>query len=192
MSSGLPVLTTAEGGMPEMVMDNRTGWIAANASVDELIKALWRALDTPPVKIAEMGRCASSDIKRICDNRKIVESHLEFRSQIVNKGAKHSVHFPLNLPWNRRSLSNSLTRHTSQSKGKTGIAFVVTCYNTGQFLEACLRSIEQQTKQPAIVIIVDDKSTEGQTIKVLRKVQQDGWQVIHKKMETSYPLRIQE
>lgn len=181
MSSGLPVLTTAEGGMPEMVMDNRTGWIAANASVDELIKALWRALDTPPVKIAEMGRCASSDIKRICDNRKIVESHLDFRSQVVNKGAKHSVHFPLNLPWNRRSLSNSLTRHTSQSKGKTGIAFVVTCYNTGQFLEACLRSIEQQTKQPAIVIIVDDKSTEGQTIKVLRKVQQDGWQVIHKK-----------
>jgi glycosyltransferase involved in cell wall biosynthesis len=189
MCSGLPVIASREGGMAEMIEDGRTGWIAQNASSDGLAQALKRALETPPLKIAEMGRCASSDIRQICDNKKIVESHADFRSQVVNKGARRSLRLPVNLPWTKKSLSNGLTRCISQSKNKEGLAIVVTCFNTGQFLEDCLRSIELQTKKPAIVIIVDDKSTKEQTSKVLHKVQQDGWQVIQKKNGDLVPVK---
>jgi len=189
MCSGLPVIASPEGGMAEMVDDGQTGWIAQNAGSDGLAHALKRALETPPVKIAEMGRCASSDIRQMCDNKKIIESQLDFRSQVVNKGAKHSLRLPVNLPWAKRSLSNGLARRTSQNKNKEGVAIVVTCYNTGQFLEDCLRSIERQTRKPAIVIIVDDKSTAEQTLKVLHKAQKDGWQVIQKKNGDLMPAK---
>lgn len=189
MCSGLPVIASPEGGMAEMVDDGQTGWIAQNASSDGLAHALKRALETPPVKIAEMGRCASSDIRQMCDNKKIIESQLDFRSQVVNKGAKRSLRLPVNLPWAKGALSNDSTRHTSQNKSNAGIAIVVTCFNTGQFLEDCLRSIERQTRKPAIVIIVDDKSTAERTLKVLHKAQQDGWQVIQKRSGDLMPAK---
>lgn len=181
MSSGLPVIASREGGMAEMIVDGKTGWLASNPGSSGLAEALQRALETPSTKLAEMGRNASSDIRQICDNRKIVESHLDFRSQIVNQGAKRSLHLPANLPMTKSSLSGGATRQKSQNEGRKGIAIVVTCFNTGHFLNECLRSIKRQIKKPAAVVIIDDKSTEEQTLKVLCKARHDGWQVIQKK-----------
>lgn len=181
MSSGLPVIASREGGMAEMIVDGRTGWLAGNSGSGGLASALQRAIETPSTKLAEMGRNASSDIRRICDNRKIVQSHLDLRNQIVNHGAKRSLHLPANLPMAKSSFPGGAARQISQNEGRKGIAIVVTCFNNGQLLNECLQSIERQTKEPAAVIIIDDKSTEEQTLKVLCKAQHDGWQVIQKK-----------
>jgi glycogen synthase len=189
MCSGLPVIATREGGMVEMIEDGRTGWLADRAGSVGLAEVLERALGTPPVEIAEMGRNASSSIRQMCDNKKILESHLDFRVRVVNKGAKHSLHLPVNLSWDKRPLSDGLARQISQNKTNEGIAIVVTCFNTGQYLEDCLRSIERQTRKPAIVIIVDDKSTAEQTLKVLHKAHKDGWQVIQKKNGDLMPAK---
>jgi glycosyltransferase involved in cell wall biosynthesis len=178
MCSGIPVIVSPSGGMVEMIEDNRTGWIAANASSDGLAETLRRALETPSTKIAEMGHDASLYIRQMCDNKKILESHLDFRGRVVNKGAKHSLHLPVNLLWDKRSLSDGLARQISQNKTNEGIAIVITCFNTGQFLDKCLLSLGQQTKEPAAVVIVDYGSTERQTLKALIKAQHEGWQVI--------------
>ncbi len=181
MCSGLPVIASREGGMAEMIIDGRTGWLAGNSGSGGLAGALQRALETQPIKLAEMGRNASSDIRRICDNKKIVESHVDFCSQIVNQGAKRSFHLPANLPRAKSALSEGTARQISQDEGRKGIAIIVTCFNTGQFLNECLQSIERQAKKPAAVIIIDDKSTDQQTLNVLKKARYDGWQVIQKK-----------
>ncbi|MEP9410703.1 MAG: glycosyltransferase [Candidatus Brocadia sp.] len=181
MGSGLPVIASREGGMAEMIVDGKTGWLAGNSGSMGLAEALQRALETPPAILAEMGRNASSDIKHICDNKKIVESHLDFRRRIVNQGAKRSLRLPVNLPRAKSSLSDGTTGQISQNEERSGIAIVVTCFNTGQFLNECLQSIKRQTKEPAAVVIIDDKSTEEQTLKVLNKAQHNGWHVIQKK-----------
>jgi len=189
MCTGLPVIASREGGMAEMVKDGRTGWLANHQGRDGLAQALRRALETPPMKIAEMGRCAESDVRQMCDNKKTIENQVNFRSRIVHKGAQHSVQVPVNLPWDKRSPSDGSARQASQDKNRKGIAIVVTCFNTGRFLEDCLRGIERQTRKPAMVIIVDDKSTEAQTLKVLHKVQQDGWRVVQKKNGDLQPVK---
>lgn len=189
MCSGLPVIASREGGMAEMIVDGRSGWLASKTGSEGLAHALRRALDTSPAKTAEMGSHASLDIRKMCDNRKIVEGHLNFRSQIVNQGANRSLHLPVNLSCARRTLSNRADHRVSQNKGEGGIAIVVTCFNTGQFLDACLQSIKRQTQKPAAVVVVDDKSTEERTLKALRKGRQEGWQVIEKKNGDIVPAK---
>ena len=189
MCSGLPVIASRDGGMAEMIKDGQTGWLASKTGCEGLADALGRALGTPSAKIAEMGRNASLDIRRMCDNKKIVESHLDFRSQIVNQGAKRSLYLPLNLPWAKRPLSDESERRTPKKNSEKGLAIVITCANNGRFLDECLRSIERQTRRPASVVIVDDKSTEELTLKALNKAQQEGWRIIQKRKGDLLPAK---
>jgi glycogen(starch) synthase len=134
MCSGLPVIASCKGGMAEMIGDGQTGWLAADMRGDGLAEglaeALKRALETPAVKIAEMGRQASADIRRICDNQKILESHLDFRSQIARQGSKRSLHLPVNLPWAKRPLSDESARRTPRNGSEKGLALVASMLDT--------------------------------------------------------------
>ena len=181
MCSGLPVIASPEGGMAEMIEDGQSGWLAANATRESLAEALRRALDTPPTKIAEMGRRASVDIHRLCNNQAIVDNHLEFRSQLVDQGAERSLHLPVNLPWANRPLSDESVRLASQNGPQEGVALVVTCFDAGRSLEDCLQSLERQTQKPAAVVVVDGGSSEARTLEALNQARWKGWQVIHEK-----------
>lgn len=181
MCSGLPVIASREGGMAEMIEDGQTGWLASKPGSKGLAEALRRALETSPTRLAEMGREASVSIRKMCDNNKIIESHLKFRSQIANRGANRSLHLPANLPWAKRPLSDGSAYRTAKNVSVSGIAVVVTCLNNGRFLEECLKSIKRQTRKPATVVVVDDGSTENQTLKAINQAQWEGWQVIRKR-----------
>lgn len=189
MCSGLPVIASCEGGMAEMIQDGRTGWLAGYQGSDGLAEALTRAIETPSAMLPVMGRNASSDIRHLCDNKKIVERQLNFRRQIVQREAKRSVHLPASVLHAKRPISDGAIPLVSKNKGRQGIAIIVTCYNTGQFLGKCLQSITWQTKKPAAVIIVDDKSTAEHTVKALAQAQKDGWQVILKKTGDLVPAK---
>jgi glycogen synthase len=82
MCSGLPVIASREGGMVEMIEDNRDGWLANRAGVEGLAEALQRALSTTPERLAEMGRYAASTIRQKCGAEKIVRQQLDFRNQL--------------------------------------------------------------------------------------------------------------
>jgi GT2 family glycosyltransferase len=127
-----------------------------------------------------MGLNASMDIRRICNNEKIVERQLNFRSQIVHQGSKRSLHLPANLPWGNRAHSNESLRRTPQNRSQESLAVVVTCFNGGQSLDECLQSLEQQTRKPSTVVVVYVGSTREQTIKDLKKIQPKRWQIIHR------------
>lgn len=185
MGSGLPVIASREGGMVEMIEDGRTGWLAPKPSCDGFAEALKRALETPPTKIAEMGREAASDIRYICDNKRIVEKQIDFRDEIVRQGARRSLRLPVNLPWARRPLSDETTRRRPEKSLAKGVAIVVTCFNSGQYLDQCLQSLRRQVQRPVSVVVVDDGSTEERTLKALNQARREGWQVVRKGNEGS-------
>lgn len=47
MASGTPVVSTRLSGIPELVLEGETGWLAAPNDADELAAAIGRALDDP-------------------------------------------------------------------------------------------------------------------------------------------------
>lgn len=87
MQSGLPVLTTREGGMAEVVTDGETGWLAERADAAGLAAALDRALFCRPEKLAAIGLAASQEIRRICDPDRIVAAHLLYRWRLIERGS---------------------------------------------------------------------------------------------------------
>jgi colanic acid/amylovoran biosynthesis glycosyltransferase len=58
MATGLPVVATRHGGIPEAVEHGRTGLLSAERDVDSLLDGLRLLVRTPDVW-SEMGRCAS-------------------------------------------------------------------------------------------------------------------------------------
>lgn len=64
MALARPVLTTGVAGIPELVEHGRHGWLVAPGDVASLATALKQVLDTPPDRLAEMGRAAREKVLR--------------------------------------------------------------------------------------------------------------------------------
>ncbi len=85
MSSGLPVIATRTGGMAEMIEDNRSGWLVERADSHLLAAALQRALETEPQQLATMGAHAAEAIRRKCDTATVLDQHLAFRAEVIDR-----------------------------------------------------------------------------------------------------------
>ena len=177
MCSGLPVVATRMGGMAEMLEDDKTGWLSANIHSDSLAEALTRALETPPQRLAEMGRQAAMDIRAMCDNAKIVEEHLAFRRRVATEGAKGSLRLPANLPWARRPLSDESARRHARETGAKGIAAVIDGINARGSISTCLTNLQGQTRPPAAVVMLVPPDQDTEMNKAVAKARSLGWRV---------------
>jgi glycosyltransferase involved in cell wall biosynthesis len=54
------------------------------------------------------------------------------------------------------------------------VSVIVPCFNHGRYLEECLRSIGEQDHWPVEVIVVDDASTDPETLDALDRVEAEG------------------
>ena len=178
MCSGLPVIASPEGGMAEMIVDKRNGWLAPNAHPEGLAETLKRALDTEPDEIARMGQNAARDIRCICDNQAILKRHLEFRTLLARQGVGRSLYLPENLPWCKKAPNASFPRRYSEESKNGGIAVVVSCFHSAHGLDKCLRSVENQTQKPLQVMVLFDEWTEEQAGKIFNDSKRKGWQLI--------------
>ncbi|MBI5029977.1 MAG: glycosyltransferase [Chloroflexi bacterium] len=167
MCSGLPVIASRQGGMAEMIRDGSTGWLAATQDSAGLAQALERALQASPTQLAEMGCQASEDIRAYCDNRKIVDKHIEFRTRLVKRGTQRSFHLP------------SDGTIEANSTDASGLAIVVTCFDSGCTLVDCLSSIQGQTRAPATVVVAHGDITDPVALQIINFVRRKGWATLH-------------
>jgi glycosyltransferase involved in cell wall biosynthesis len=56
LALGRPVISTSIAGIPELVIQGRTGWLVPAGSVDRLAEAMREALQAPVERLAAMGR----------------------------------------------------------------------------------------------------------------------------------------
>lgn len=182
MSSGLPVITSPEGGMVEMVEDGYTGWVSDTASPESLAIALQRALETPAEVLAEMGERASARIREICNNQLTLQQHLEFRQKLVLKGATRSLHVLGNQLAADRALPSPVSPPKIQLTKNHGIALIITGWAEKE-LERCVQSVLQQSQPPVMVCVVGNSSLKAQIDKHVAPAQRENWTVVTQPIE---------
>ena len=79
MACGLPLISTRVGGIPDVIEDNKNGFLIEPGDVSELA-AKMIALCTDHNLRDEMGRCS----KRLCDANFSVEGYIENLVNIYN------------------------------------------------------------------------------------------------------------
>jgi glycogen synthase len=178
MGSGIPVVASRDGGMVEMIRDGTTGWLAPTSGSKGLADALRRALSTPPQELAKMGKAASEDIQLLCDDSKVLRSHLEFRRGVLAMPATRSSCLPPCLPRADRPFDQKVTRRQACAGENVSLAIVVSCTEHEPNLVPCLESIRNQTLNPAGVVVVVAKSKVGNFQRDVEFSRQNGWVVV--------------
>lgn len=62
MGCGIPVISTAVGGAPEIIDHGKTGWLIPISTPELIVDALKTAWQLGPEKLREMGRCAQQSV----------------------------------------------------------------------------------------------------------------------------------
>jgi glycosyltransferase involved in cell wall biosynthesis len=109
MRSGLPVIGTDTGGIPEMIEPGRNGWLAEPRSADDLHRSLVAALRTTGAQLAEMGARAAEDAARLGDPERILARHLQHRQSVRYLGREALRHPPLSPPTETRKRGDALS-----------------------------------------------------------------------------------
>jgi len=166
MASGLPIIASPGGGMAEMVEDGRTGWLAESACSDDLWKALRRAVETPPETLARMGSSASESIRRKCDNRYVLDRHLDFKRGLRNRCARNSLRLPSHLSWSVNYPERSKRRESRPGTKRTGCGIVVVLCAPGSVdgIHLSLKSIDDQDQPAAGVVVVVPEWLQGDAV----------------------------
>ncbi len=178
MASGLPVLATRNGGIPEIVNDDECGWLAQSCSVEALTQALSTAIQTSTEHLKKMGESARRRIEALCGNEIILQRQMDMRQRIAAHPTARSKNLPPNTPHARQSFSMMPLRKCPTQNGR-GMAVTIPCYNQGQYLKECLDSLQKQTLKPLATIVIDDGSTDEQTLEAFDLLEREGWIIQH-------------
>ncbi|CAN5899544.1 hypothetical protein BH23ACT5_BH23ACT5_10670 [soil metagenome] len=140
MASGLPVLTTRQGGMAELVVDGETGWVADEADVIHLAAQLDRIRGTPAEVLQQIGERAAQTVARVCDPDTVLAAHLALRRRVV---ASHTG------PTVRGRVLDSGTR---MQKG------VVVVLVGNRHVRRRMEHLAAQTQRPDLVVVANNVS----------------------------------
>lgn len=79
---GTPVIGAKIGGIPEMVIDQETGWTFTSQSVEELADVLQMVHHLDDEKIADMGKAGRAFVQKNFSRERYVDSMLNLYSQL--------------------------------------------------------------------------------------------------------------
>jgi glycosyltransferase involved in cell wall biosynthesis len=85
MAAGLPVVSTAVGGVPELVRDRETGLLVPSEDAEALAQAM-QALVDDPVRRQAMGAVARQYAMAHFDIRHTVRGYEQLYESLLNRG----------------------------------------------------------------------------------------------------------
>jgi len=173
MASAIPVLATIEVGMAELIESGLNGFQCPAHDVQALAEKLEAALEKPYAELQQMGQAARQRILESCNNETILGETLAYFEQIIANNREQFAgnrRFPVpsNLPFSDHPLSEAHPAAKYLPPARIDrVSVIVTCYNLGAYLDECIHSLENQQRVSPYIYIVNDGSTDPETLEAL-------------------------
>ena len=90
MASGIAVVTSDHAGIPELIEDGKTGWVAPEGDVAGLAERL-RAVVTAPERWAERTRAARAFVERHQDHERLIDQLVEIYYELLGRSEPAAV-----------------------------------------------------------------------------------------------------
>lgn len=72
-----------------------------------------------------------------------------------------------------------LARFSPAAESSPVVAVIIPCFNQGRFLPEALASVRAQTYPAVTCLVINDGSTQAETVQLLRELERDGLTVLH-------------
>lgn len=165
MSLGKIVLASIQGGQSEIIEDGRTGFLFDHNDPPSFARGLNRILSLSPEDIEQIGANASKKIHTQYSYPAIGPQKLGLLHEVVeNPCPTRQFPFmhqePLKLPVPREPQEKLLS-------------IVIPYYNMGDYIKECLASVFNTTWPHKEIIIIDDGSTDRNSLHLLDELASD-------------------
>lgn len=172
MSQGKVVLASVDGGQKELINDGQNGFLFDHQIENSFDGKLKVILDLNNEGLLQIGNRAKETILERCNYEKIYNLKAEF---INSFKVKKRNQFPFIRP---QPESQNIKNYTFE---KGLLSVVIPYYNMGKYVIECLDSIAQNDFDNYEIIIVNDGSSDSESLEKLSKL--NGYKnlrIIHK------------
>jgi len=158
MARGKVVLASAQGGQKEIIRDGFNGFLFDYEQPSSFEEKIHGTYKLTPAKIASIGIEAKSTIKNECNP----QAYFSTKIEILNKQVMQVKHvFPFVSEFVHDKTNDPFVESNEL------LSVVVPYYNMGKYIDETVRSIDTSIYPEKQIIIVNDGSSDQQSIDVL-------------------------
>ena len=165
---GKPVLVSKSGGQAEMVQESgKNGIIFDWDKEGDFEEKLEQLLNMSDEELQTMGNNAKTRINKLCNMETNLKLRREFFEEVIRNKNKQKDKFPFveEMPKDE---------HTKVYEGeKDLLSVVIPYYNLGKTLPETIDSIKETEYKKYEIVIVNDGSTDQESIDVLKQYEND-------------------
>lgn len=165
---GKPVLVSKSGGQAEMVQESgKNGLIFDWDKEGDLEEKLQQLLNMSDEELDIIGNNAKERIHKLCNMEDNLKMRREFFEDVIKNKNKQKTEFPFveEMPKDK---------YVTDYKGeKDLLSVVIPYYNLGKTLPETIESIKESDYKKYEIIIVNDGSTDEESVKVLDSYKDD-------------------
>ena len=164
---GKPVLVSKDGGMAEMVEKSGENGIIFNWAVEhDFENKLEEMLNMPQEELDRLGNNAKTRINKLCNMEDNFKMRKEFFENVI-KNKKEKTEFPFLYTMDKKP-------YKKEYPGKKDLlSVVIPYYNLGTTLPETIDSIKESEYENIQIVILNDGSTDKESLEVLKKYEND-------------------
>jgi glycosyltransferase involved in cell wall biosynthesis len=173
MALGKVVLASVQGGQREMIEHGVSGFLFDHTIEGDFEEKLKLVVSLTDEQIAAIGKAAKEQVAAMYDPAVIKQQKLPLLNDII-KNKKVSTTYPF-------LYQNKFTPVTGNGNL---LSVVIPYYNMGKYIRECVQSVKAATWAEIEILIINDGSTEAESLAVLKEMEKiAGVTVFHKPNE---------
>ncbi|WEK37591.1 MAG: glycosyltransferase [Candidatus Pseudobacter hemicellulosilyticus] len=177
MSMGKVVLASRQGGQREIIENGSSGFLFDHAIPGDFEQKLQEVLSLSDEALAAIGKEARRKIQQLLSYEAIYPKKMAALAKAGNSPANNR-HFPFITPMEagKPAPDNGLKPDL--------LSVVIPFYNLGAYIKDCVHSILQSSYAPIEVIIINDGSSNTESLLALKEMEQHpAVRIIHRQNE---------